>query len=193
MAAPATLPVADSWVRPRAAMRHVLSLRPGEAERLMMVGVAAAASGIQLAVAIGVAGDAPVARMAAEITPAGRIAVALLGTLLQYVVVSALVGWLGRAFGGGADAAASRTVVAWWMMVVGIASAAGAVVLSVLPLGLLTIFELAVLLASLLMLAGMVAEAHGFESTGRVATVTLSVAAALLLLVTGLAGGGAGR
>lgn len=154
--------IAEGYTAPRQSMARVLSMRPDESMRLMMVGIG---------IVVGALGFAALGERNVEAGQGGVIfgyVVAVLAGLLQYYIFAWITGTVSRAMGGQGDREADRTLVAWWALVT--APLPVVMVLAVgagqSPFAVFVLFAAAIL--SLVLLAAYITEAHGFTSTARV-------------------------
>lgn len=123
----------------------------------------------------------------------------MVAVLVASVIVQGfLVLWIGRAFGGRADARQVAVAVTWANLAQAVAMGAADMVGLVLPGAVAVVLVVAAALWSLWILACFVAEAHGFDSPGRVLMaiigfgLALGLVLAMLLGAAGLVPPGAG-
>ncbi len=186
-------------VRPREVVRQLIAARPDGGERLLLVGLGAAIQGMLWSFVGVIAPTAMGGAMAQGLGLFGHLALASVA-FINYVLVSMLAFYLGRAFGGMAKPSDVATAVAWHSVLsaaltpiqamifrppmpaegppVGDAAATAAPGgVSVVLLGFYIGFNL-------WLLGSCIAEAHGFRSTGRVVAATLAVAISIGVALT---------
>jgi len=173
--------VSEGVVNPRAVARVVIARQPDRGERFMMVGLAAALQGVLWT-------------FAGMLSPAAGVglgghAVIFAMQFVNYIVTATAAFHIGRRFGGRGGPDEVATAVAWHAILTAAltplqagALAGGGGALAGLML---------VLFAGLnvWLLAACVAEAHRFESTGRVAAVTVGIFLTLGLMLGLIIGG----
>jgi hypothetical protein len=178
-------------VRPREVVRHLILARPDGGERLMLVGLGAALQGMLWGVVGMVAPSAMGGAMAQGLGLFGHLALATLA-FVNYVLVSMIAFYLGRAFGGMGKPSDVATAVAWHSVLSAALTPVQAMIfrptlpaegeaapggVSVVLLGFYIGFNL-------WLLGSCIAEAHGFRSTGRVVAATLAVAMSIGMALT---------
>ena len=165
--------IAEGLAAPRKAMRRILS-GPGGID--VILGLVVASYLVQALAAIAVPGG----RIAGDLSPLLVHLNLLISQLVLFVVTSAAVFGIGRLFGGTGTLPQALLTVAWY----------GFVTSFLAPLALIafapgsdaepTAFDALLLLAvsgiGVWVLAGCVAELHGFRSTGQVLAVAVGIA-----------------
>ena len=173
---------------PRPVVRRIIAAQPDGTQRLMLVALGAAMQGLVWALIglIGPGGDAALG--------VGGLLALMAMSFLNYAITASLAFNIGRRFGGKGAAAEVASAVAWHAVLTGALAP-----LQVLALGGATgtptvggggvLFLLIYAGLNVWLLASCVAEAHRFESTGRVLGATLALFLALGLILSLLLGG----
>ncbi len=173
---------------PRPIARRIIDARPDGTQRLMLVALGAAMQGAVWTLAgLFSPGDATALGV-------GGLLALMAMSFLNYAITASLAFNIGRRFGGKGAAPEVATAIAWHAVLTGALAP-----LQVLALGGATgtptvgggglLFLLLYAGLNLWLLASCIAEAHRFDSTGRVMGATLALFLALGLLLSLLLGG----
>jgi hypothetical protein len=183
-------------VQPRAVMRRLLDARPSTRDRLLLVALAAVLQGLLWTLSLLLAPGLFGGEMKGGVGVLGHLA---LGGVVfaNFVVTTMAAHAIGRRFGGKGSVAEVATAVAWHGVLAAALTPVQAMALGGSapgqPLG--GGAALSVILyagVNLWLLASCLAEAHRFESTARVAGVTLAAFFALGLIFSLFLSMGAG-
>jgi hypothetical protein len=173
-------------VQPRRVMRRLLDLRPSTEDRLTLVALAAVLQGFLWTLSLLLAPSLFGGAMEGGVGLFGHVALAGV-VFLNFVVTTVAAHAIGRRFGGQGSVAEVATAVAWHGVLAAALTPLQAMALGGgapgQPLGggaALSVVLYAGL--NLWLLASCLAEAHRFESTARVAGVTLAAFFALGLV-----------
>ena len=105
-------------------------------------------------------------------------------TLLGYFLTAGLIKVVGGAFGGTGSFEQCKSAAAWSQFVVGLANLALLFISFVLPAAIDSILRLIFTLAAVYVSSAYIAEAHGFQSIGKVAAASFGVLFFLMLVLS---------